>query len=371
MRNHLREKIVARIEAGERRCDVARAMSVHIQTVHRAMREFKKRGTIDYVRKKPRDKTLRTPELVKAVKRDLAQNPEKSIRKLHRDHNVSEPTMRRVVKKDLGLKSLAKTPAQYLTEEQKKRLEMGKMMVNKLRREAAGKTLVFSDEKDFHVDKHINRRNTRIIAESTKSLSPEQRYVGHSKFTRKVMLFGFVGADGKKFPPPVWVKTPMDAPQYRQMLIAKVFPKLNEAYGKGNSVWTQDGASCHTAKITLNYLKNRLGSSGYWSKGVWPQNSSKLNPLDYSIWDRVEKEAFNVAHNSRDSLKAAVEAAWEAMDEDYVRVTCSRFWRRMELMVEADGGIFKKTVIQLVQRQEGQFRHCQKALVEENSVILR
>ncbi len=113
------------------------------------------------------------------------------------------------------------------------------------------------------------------------------------------MLFGFVGADGTVFPPK-WVKTPMDVAQYKGILIRKVFPLLDATYGKGNYVWTQDGASCHTAKCILNYLSNRLGSNGYWSKGVWPPNSYNLNPLDFSIWRWVEFRACNMAHTSKE-----------------------------------------------------------------------
>ncbi len=342
MKNPLRQKIITRLEAGERRCDVAKAMNVHIQTVYKAWKDYKARGTTDYVRKRVREKSVRTPKLVDAVKRSLDQDNNVSIRKLAREHNVPVRTMGRLVKVDLGMRSLALTPCQALTPTQKeKRVAMGTIMLNKLKGDAAGKTLIFSDEKDFHMDKHANRRNTRVIAKSNKDLTPDQKYLGHSKFPRKAMLFGFVGSDGKIFPP-VWVRTPMDSVQYKAILVRKVFPILDATYGKGNYIWTQDGASCHTSNLILNYLRNRLGSSGYWSKGIWPPNSCNLNPLDFSIWNQVEMEACKVSHNSKESLKAAVEEAWNSMDGAYIRKVCSRFRTRVEKMLAAKGGIFEK-----------------------------
>ncbi len=186
MRNILCEKIIARVRGGHRKVDIAKSMNVHIQTVHKAVWDYKARGHTNFVTKKPRTSPVRTKELVAAIKADINNNPETSIRKLGRDHRVAQTTMRRVVVNELGLKSLATTPAQALTPRQmQQRLEMGRLMLNRLRGNAAGKILIFSDEKDFHQDKHVNRRNTRILVTNSKAIDPEKRFVGHQKFPRK------------------------------------------------------------------------------------------------------------------------------------------------------------------------------------------
>ncbi len=172
-------------------------------------------------------------------------------------------------------------------------------------------------------------------------MEPSKRFVGKSKFPAKAMLFGFIGSDRTVFPP-VWVKGTMNQQQYKSILVRKVFPVLDATYGPGNYIWTQDGASCHTAKSILKYLENRLGSRGFWSKGIWPANSCNLNPLDFSIWNHVEKEACTTSHNNVASLKVSVENAWNRMKKSYIRSVCISFRRRVELMVAAEGGIFEK-----------------------------
>ena len=92
----------------------------------------------------------------------------------------------------------------------------------------------------------------------------------------------------------------------------------------------------------LKYLENRLGSGGYWLKGIWPPNSCNLNPLDFSIWHQVEMDACSTSHKSRENLMAAVEAAWNNLDKNYIRDTCASFRRQVELMVAAEGGVFEK-----------------------------
>ncbi len=218
---------------------------------------------------------------------------------------------------------------------------MSTTMINKLKGEVSGKILVFSDEKDFHLNKHLNRRNDRTLAASAKDVDKANRFQGRPKFPKKAMFFGFIGSDGKAFPG-IWIDGTMNAAKYKSILVRKVFPILDATYGMGNYIWMQDGASVHTAKIILSYLKNRLGSKGFWSKGIWPPNSCNLNPLDFSVWNHVDRRANNVYHNSVNAMKAAVDRDWTNMDKDYVINVCKRFRAKLEACKAAEGGIFEK-----------------------------
>ncbi len=340
--NKLLQKIIARLEAGKSKSDIAVAMGVHINTVRYAWKVYQERGTTD----DPPRPGPAISDTRKSVKDDVAarikKDPNISIRALAREFNVAEPTMRRLVKEDLGLKSLAKPKIQQLTPAQKaKRLKMCTSMLNKLKRLAAGKVLIFSDEKDFHLTKYHNRRNDRTIAANSKAVDPSNRFVGRPKFPQKAMFFGFVGSDGKAFPG-VWIKGNLDAAGYKSILIRKVIPILDATYGAGNYIWTQDGASVHTANSVLKYLESKLRSRGFWSKGIWPPNSCNLNPLDYSVWDNVDKKANNIYHPNITSMKTAVEREWNSMDASYIRKTCTRFRAKLEACIAAEGGVFEK-----------------------------
>ncbi len=71
-----------------------------------------------------------------------------------------------------------------------------------------GQVIVFSNEKTFSVDKHINHRNDRYISTSVKDADPEVRFVPRSKHPQSTMMLGFVGSEGKTFPPNLvgWVR---------------------------------------------------------------------------------------------------------------------------------------------------------------------
>ncbi len=338
----LRKKVITRIAAGDKLVDIAKRFDIHIQTVYKIKKRYKELGNFADRTRSGRPRSTRSEAAICDVKESITNNPETSIRKLAREHKMAEASMRRLVKEDLGLKSLVKRRIQQLTDLQRqKRVDRGKAILNFLRRPAVGKVLVFSDEKDFHIDKYSNRRNSRYISESPSTASPSIKYVGSSKFPAKAMMLGYVGSDGTAFPP-IWIKGTMDGVMYKKLLVHKILPLLGSTYGKGNYVWTQDGASCHTSKVVQEYLFNRLGSGGFWSKDLWPPNSPNLNPLDFSIWVHVEERACAIHHSNVASLKCAIEKEWAAMSRDYVRDTCSVFRSRVEQVVAAGGGIIEK-----------------------------
>ncbi|QQP53553.1 Uncharacterized protein FKW44_006066 [Caligus rogercresseyi] len=66
------------------------------------------------------------------------------------------------------------------------------------------------------------------------------------------------------------------------------------------------------------------------------------NPLDYFFWDMVENKTNKHAHNTLDSLRAAIVEEFANMKKDVVNKACGRFRHRLEMVVAADGGYIKK-----------------------------
>ena len=55
---------------------------------------------------------------------------------------------------------------------------------------------------------------------------------------------------------------------------------------------------------------------------LWPANSPDLSGLDFSIWDRVKKTAFEYSKNgffeNKAEARACIEKAWEALPQEYI-----------------------------------------------------
>ena len=63
----------------------------------------------------------------------------------------------------------------------------------------------------------------------------------------------------------------------------------------------------------------------FWPKLMWPPQSSDLNPLDYSVWWRVESSACNIRLQNVEKLKAHITENWDNLNKGYVVNVCRAF----------------------------------------------
>ncbi|GFW32380.1 uncharacterized protein TNCV_675391 [Trichonephila clavipes] len=73
--------------------------------------------------------------------------------------------------------------------------------------------------------------------------------------------------------------------RYRAMITNFFIPKLNNH--DVQELWfQQDGATCHTARATIDLLKDTFGDRLISRYGPvnWPPRSCDLTPLDYFLW---------------------------------------------------------------------------------------
>ena len=77
----------------------------------------------------------------------------------------------------------------------------------------------------------------------------------------------------------------------------------------GNKKWTfqQDGAHSHTSLKSQKWLSENVPR--FWDKMMWLPCSPNLNPMDFSVWSWLEKEACSVPHKSVRSLKDSLKRA--------------------------------------------------------------
>ena len=251
--------------------------------------------------------------------------------------------MRRLVKNDLGMKSRAVVTKNRINPNQMgRRKERCKGILNWLKQGANKETvLIFSDEKLFHVDPMLNRRNVRYISDLPHTeVSSDIKYNPRTKHAAKVMVLGVVASDGQKCPPIfVGENEKINAEAYQGLLRAHVLPWLADTYPSGNYCWTQDGAPAHTARTTQRLLGEEM--SEFWGSEFWPPSAPELNPLDYSIWSYLQEKACNKTHSSVTALKRSILAAWDSMSDEYIRKVCSTFRRRVQAVVDADGGFIE------------------------------
>ena len=79
----------------------------------------------------------------------------------------------------------------------------------------------------------------------------------------------------------------------------------------GNIWLKQDGATCHTAKATLDVLhpvfEDRIISRR--DDVVWPPRSCNFTPLDYYLWGAVKDKCYADKPETNDALKDNIREA--------------------------------------------------------------
>ncbi|GFV22315.1 DUF4817 domain-containing protein [Trichonephila clavipes] len=119
------------------------------------------------------------------------------------------------------------------------------------------KRILFSDEAHLWLNGYGNKQNCRIWSEAN---------------------------------PQMYVETPLHPEKLTGALYGLVesFFKNDEGH---NKLWfQQDGATCHTARATIDLLKDTFGDRLISRFGPvnWPPRSCDLTPLDYFLWGYVK-----------------------------------------------------------------------------------
>ncbi|GFW41136.1 DUF4817 domain-containing protein [Trichonephila clavipes] len=124
------------------------------------------------------------------------------------------------------------------------------------------KRILFSDEAHFWLNGYVNKQNCRIWSEAN-----PQVYVETPLHLEKLNVWCTLWAGG---------------------IIGPYFFKNDEGH---NEPWfQQDGATCHTARATIDLLKDTFGDRLISRFGPlnWPPRSCDLTPLDYFLWGYVK-----------------------------------------------------------------------------------
>ncbi|GFW51881.1 DUF4817 domain-containing protein [Trichonephila clavipes] len=150
------------------------------------------------------------------------------------------------------------------------------------------KRILFSDEAHFWLNGYVNKQNCRIWSEAN-----PQVYVETPLHSEKLTVWCALWAGG--IIGPYFFKNDeghnvtVNGDRYRAMITNCFIPELNNH--DVQELWfQQDGATCHTARATIDLLKDTFGDRLISRFGPvnWPPRSCDLTPLDYFLWGYVK-----------------------------------------------------------------------------------
>ncbi|GFX37275.1 uncharacterized protein TNCV_995501 [Trichonephila clavipes] len=115
----------------------------------------------------------------------------------------------------------------------------------------------------------------------------------------------------------------------------------------------QDGATCHTARATIDLLKDTFGDRliSRFGPGNWPPRSCDLTPLDYFLWGYVKSLVYADKPQTLDHL------------EDNIRRVIAyghKCWKKSSKIGRPDWTT-SETAVAVI---------CQKSYLKRNATIL-
>ena len=116
-------------------------------------------------------------------------------------------------------------------------------------------------------------------------------------------------------------------------------PWIEENLGD-DYLWMQDGAPSHTSRRSQAWLGENFAD--FLRKEEWPPSSPDLNPMDFAIWGRLEGMVGKVHYPNVESLKEALERAWESLEEGELQRTVAKVQPKLHAVITSQGGHIEK-----------------------------
>ncbi|GFV82192.1 putative transposable element [Trichonephila clavipes] len=163
--------------------------------------------------------------------------------------------------------------------------------------------ILFSDEAHFWLNGYVNKQNCRIWSETN-----PQVYVETPLHPEKLTAWCALWAGG--IIGPYFFKNDeghnvtVNGDRYRAMITNFFIPELNNH--EVQELWfQQDGATCHTARATIDLLKDTFGDRLISRFGPvnWPPRYCDLTPLDYFLWGYVKSLVYADKPQTPDHLE--------------------------------------------------------------------
>ncbi|GFU82637.1 putative transposable element [Trichonephila clavipes] len=168
------------------------------------------------------------------------------------------------------------------------------------------KRILFSDEAHFWLNGYVNKQNCRIWSEAN-----PQVYVETPLHPEKLTVWCALWAGGINgsyfFKNDEGHNVTVNGDRYRAMITNFFIPELNNH--DAQELWfQQDGATCHTARATIDLLKDTFGDRLISRFGLvnWPPRSCDLTSLDYFLWGYVNSLVYADKPQTLDHLEDSI-----------------------------------------------------------------
>ncbi|GFW28837.1 putative DD41D transposase [Trichonephila clavipes] len=159
--------------------------------------------------------------------------------------------------------------------------------------------ILLSDEAHFKLNGYVNKQNCHIWSEAN-----PQVYIETPLHPEKLTVWCALWAGGILLQNDEGHNVTVNGDWYRATITNFFIPELNNH--DVQELWfQQDGATCHTARATIDLLKDTFGDRLISRFGPvnWPPRSCDSTPLDYFLWGYVKSRVYADKPQTLDPLE--------------------------------------------------------------------
>ncbi|CAI6355943.1 unnamed protein product [Macrosiphum euphorbiae] len=127
--------------------------------------------------------------------------------------------------------------------------------------------------------------------------------------------------------------------RYRSMINNFFWPKLDDM--DTEDMWfQQDGATCHTARATMDILRERFEGMVISRNGDinWPPRSCDLTPLDFFLWGYLKSQVYANKPQTIDALKVNIINTIKQIQPDLCNKVTENWTTRIRATKQSRGG---------------------------------
>ncbi|GFX78011.1 aquaporin-10 [Trichonephila clavipes] len=227
------------------------------------------------------------------------------------------------------------------------------------------KRILFSDEAHFWLNGYVNKQNCRIWSEAN-----PQVYVETPLHPEKLTVWCALwagGIIGPYFKNDEGHNVTVNGDRYRAMITNFFIPELNNH--DVQELWfQQDGATCHTARATIDLLKDTFGDRLISRFGPvnWPPRSCDLTPLDYFLWGYVKSLVYADKPQTLDHLEDNIRRVIADIRPQMLEKVIENWTSRLDY-IRANRGSPMPEIIFKIQVKTSYLRLFQARVIPENA----
>ncbi|CAG4973152.1 unnamed protein product [Colias eurytheme] len=275
--------------------------------VYRTINRYNEVSSVEDKKRTGRPRSARTPAVIKAIKARIRRNPVRKQKLMALQMGVSRKIVKKVLNEDLKLRAYKKKSGHLLNARLKEiRLKRSRVTLKRYAKNRH-RDILFTDEKIFDIEEKYNKRNDRVYAGSSEEAGKKVPRVQHGHHPSSVM---------------VWLG------------ISYYGPTEVHFCEKG----VRTSAKVYQETVLDQHVKDLPNTLFSGHQFVFHPD---LNPLDYKIWQVLERKVCAKPHKNLESLKSAIIKAVAEIDMNMVRAAIDDWPRRLRACIQNKGGHFE------------------------------